>query len=273
MIASLRRGLQVQRAFFRLGWLTVVSYPLGFVANNAGAFVPIVLYFFFGRLFESSKANVGGDIFTYLVIGLILTGLLDTGLNGFGAQLDTEIKAGRLEAILVEPVSWRSLPFGLVQFTLVTRWVLALVAVVVSLLLGAHYTASNVPVALVVVMLGILATLGIGILGASVRILAKRTDPVLIVYSLAASVLSGAMFPIELLPRFIRPLAYLIPHTYVIAAVRRLLMPDPEGLGGPSLEASLIGLTLLLFVLYPVALWAFGRTMEYGRKIGALAAY
>ena len=46
-----------------------------------------------------------------------------------------------------------------------------------------------------------------------------RSDPI------AAQIFSGVYFPIEVLPGWLRPVSYLIPHTYVIAALRRVLMP------------------------------------------------
>jgi ABC-2 type transport system permease protein len=124
-----------------------------------------------------------------------------------------------------------------------------------------------------IVALGLAATLTIGILSASVKILAKRSDPVLALYSVAAAVLSGAFYPLEVLPPWLRAIAWLIPHTYVIQALRKILMADGEVLSGPTALQASLALLGFCIVMYPLALWVFGRTLDYGRKIGALSGY
>ena len=246
MLRRLLRGAQIQRAFFRLGWLGVASYPLAFVATNVSSVVPIVIYYFVAQFVDQTGSAVGGDYFTFIVIGVVVAALLNAGLQGFGGQLDMEIKSGRLEALLVEPISWRLVPFGLVQFSLVAAAVLAGLTMIVSVFLGAQYKAEGVLPAAAIIFLGVLATLGIGILGSSIRILAKRADPLLSVYTVLASVLSGVLFPVAILPFWLKPVAYLLPHTYVISATRRVLMPGGGEIAGPSLTVSLVALVLLL---------------------------
>ena len=132
---------------------------------------------------------------------------------------------------------------------------------------------TGVPVALAVGALGVLVGLAIGALAASVKVLAKRGDPILTFYSLTAMVLAGVYFPIDHLPAALRPFSYLFVHTYVISGLRHALLPLKGGLAGPSAGESALALALMSLVLIPAALWAFGRAMEYGRRMGLLAGY
>jgi hypothetical protein len=50
-------------------------------------------------------------------------------------------------------------------------------------------------------------------------------------------------------------------------------MPDGQVLPGPTAGQAILALTIFSVVMYPIALWLFGRTLEYGRKIGALSGY
>ena len=103
--------------------------------------------------------------------------------------------------------------------------------------------------------------------------LSKRTDPIIALYTMASGLLSGATFPIELLPTPIRVLSYMLPQTYVISALRQLLMTDPEGIQGPNGPQAVALLALFLVIVYPLAFWLFGRALEYARRIGTLAGY
>jgi ABC-2 type transport system permease protein len=130
-----------------------------------------------------------------------------------------------------------------------------------------------VPAAIVIALLGVVVGLAIGALASSIKVLAKRGDPVLTFYSIAALALSGVYFPIEQLPPYLRWLSYLFVHTYVVSGMRHALLPDTGGLSGPSYGISIAILAATAVFLTPISVWAFGRSMEFGRKMGLLAGY
>ena len=134
--------------------------------------------------------------------------------------------------ILVEPVRWRLLPFGLVQWPIARVMVGVVVLFVVSIPLGAEYDIAGIPSALVIVILGLAAGLTIGIVSTGLKVLAKSGDPLLTLYMLAAQVLSGTYFPIEVLPDWLEPVSLLLPHTHVINSLRRVLMPAGDSMPG-----------------------------------------
>jgi ABC-2 type transport system permease protein len=121
--------------------------------------------------------------------------------------------------------------------------------------------------------LAFVTVLAIGIIGTSLKLLTKRSDPILMFYTMLAGIFSGTAFPLDVIPSWLRWISWLIPHTYVISAVRRLLMPDGGGIPGPSLTVSVLALLGMSLVLYPVAFLLYGRVMELGRRLGVLAGY
>jgi ABC-2 type transport system permease protein len=272
-LAKARRGLQVSSAFIRMDARDTFNYPLGFVMRELGAAVPIVTFYFISRLVDREDPSVGGDYYTFVVIGIMGMTLLGAGLQTLSRQLQRAINQGRLEMVLVEPIRWRLLPFTMVQWNIVLAAVTALIMGLISLLLGARYGAAGLPAAVLIASLGILATLAIGILNASIKVLSKRADPVLTIYTIAATILSGTFYSLEVLPDFIRPLAWLIPHTYVLQALRKVLMGGGEAIAGPDAFVSMLALVGFSVVLYPIALWLYGRSMEFGRKMGVLSGY
>ncbi len=272
MVVAIRRPIQVAGAFLRLGISLALKYPLGFVTEQLGVVVPVLIYFFVARLVGDVR-SVAGDYFTFVIVGIVGMNSLNAGLRALSNQLDLAITRGWFEMILVEPVPWRALPFAMAQWPVVNSLIASVVVVGVSLPLGAQYRMAGLPVAILVLLLGIVAGLAIGVLAGSVKVLAKRGDPVLRVYSMLALVLSGVYFPVAELPLWLRGVSFAMPHTYVISGLRSALMPAATDLGGISAGAAVAALAALDVVLLPLAVFTFGRAMEYGRRLGVLSGY
>jgi len=268
-----RRMLVVLGAFIRVGYLMSMSYPLSFASDQLATLAPIVTYHFIARLIAVPSTNVAGDYYTFVIIGFLTSRLLAGGLRGVGDELEDAVREGRFESLLIQPVPWRALPLGLAQWPVIWRWVNAITVALVSLALGAHYRWGGLPIAVVVVLLGSTATMAIGNLAAGVKLLAKRTDPILTFYGIAVLIFAGVAYPIQLLPHYVRIFSYAIPETYVISALRKLLMPAGHTLPGPSATSVIVGLLIFNIVVFPLSLWLFGRTLEYGRKTGLLGGY
>ena len=264
--------LSSQRAFLRLGWLDLAGYPATFALQQFDQATVIIIQYFVARLVPDTP-SVGNDYFTFVVIGLLVHAIMHVGLTGFGSQMDAAIQQGRLETLLVEPVSWKLLPFGMVQFEAITRTASVIAVALVAALLGADFHLAGVVPAVAILALGFFCVFAISILGAAVKILTKRSDPILMLYSLAAGLLSGVWTPIDVLPGWIQPLSYVIPQTYIISAARQLLMVDATGVPGPDPVTSTLALVLFSAVLYPVALSVYTRVLDLGRRLGILAGY
>ena len=113
--SGIRRAFQTASAFLRIGYLTSISYPLGFVIEQLqGVVFPIIFYFVTQLMGDRAQADrFGGDYYTYTVIGLFALQVISAGIRGFAAELDTALHRGNFEMLLVEPVRWRLLPFGM----------------------------------------------------------------------------------------------------------------------------------------------------------------
>ena len=264
--------VSAQRAFFRLGWLDLVGYPATFALQQISQTVSVFIQLFVSRLVPDSP-HVGNDYSTFVIIGLVVHHMLAAGLRGFGSQMDTAVQQGRLETLLVQPIKWKLLPLGMVQFTLVTRMATVSFMALLAAILGARFEPAGIVPAILVVALGFMCVLSIGILGGAVKILTKRSDPILAIYGLVVSIFSGVLFPIDVLPGWMQPVSYTIPQTYIISAVRQLLMADSGDIAGPSMTASIVALVVLSAILYPIAFGVFARVTELARRLGILAGY
>jgi ABC-2 type transport system permease protein len=273
VIAKFGNFLRVSGAFLRMDWLITRAYPMAFVVMELQTVVPFVIYYFVAGLVGADGPNVGGDYYTFVVLGLIGSQFIGAGLLGLGSALVRAVQEGRFEMLLIEPVRWRLLPFALIQWPIALQAVSSLLSILVALLLGAEFRWAGLPAAILVLALGTGAGVAVSVVAAGIRVLAKQGDPILGVYVVLAQVFSGVYFPVSSLPPLVRPIAALLPNTYVIASLRRVLMPEGAQLSGPTLETSIIVLAVFNIAVFPAGIWLFGRSMQYGRRMGVLGGY
>lgn len=258
-------------AFLRLDLIEEASYPLALVLQELGVLVPVLAYFFIGELVGDSSF-VGGDYFTFAAIGISISLMLDSVLSSFGKVLQRSQNRGQFEYLLAEPVPWLFLPFAMNLYRVIFGLVNGFLILALADLLGAELLWSNLPQFLVLLVLGVGAGTAVGLLAASVMVVAKRSQPLLTLYSLAASLLGGALFSVDQLPGWLRFFSYLIPHTYVINTARTILMENP---GTFEMSLSTAGAVLGLFNLIVLtgSLHIYSRSLQYARREGILGGY
>jgi len=258
-------------AFLRMDIIEDISYPMSLVLSELGTVLPVLVSFFIGELVGES-VDVGGDYFTFAVLGLAVTAVLQGALGGFGGSLQRALNRGSLETLLVEPVPWTYLPFAMNLWRIMMGLLQGSLIMLIGALLGAEYLASGWWRFLVLLVLGILACTAIGIVSAAILILSKRSKPFLTLYGMAASLLAGSVFSVSQLPDWLQTLAWAIPHTYVINASRAVLMEDPGTFLVPF-DTAVLALLIFNVVVMSIGLWLFSRSLEYGRKMGMLSGY
>ncbi len=261
----------IAAAFLRMDFIEEVSYPASFALSKLGRVLPVFVFFFIGELVGESAA-VGGDYYTFAVLGLAVTASLQGALGGFGGSLQRALNRGTLETLLVEPVPWTLLPFAMNLWKILMGILEGGLILAIGALLGAHYNMAGAGTFLVLLLLGILANMAIGILVASVLVLAKKSKPFLTLYGMAASLLAGSLFSVNQLPGWLRVFSWAIPHTYVINATRGVLMDDP-GSFTISFGTAVMALVVFNVIVFVAGLWLFSRSLEYGRKMGTLSGY
>jgi ABC-2 type transport system permease protein len=268
---SIQRGYATVAAYLRLDAVEEFSYPLTFAMSEATVIVPLVVFLFVGQLVGASP-RVGGDYFTFATVGLALAAMLQASLSGFGGALAQKQNRGQLETLLAEPVPWSLLPFAMNAWQVGVGIINGALILFVGAALGADLRMEGLGAFLLLALLGVIASVSIGILSASLMVLAKRGAPILALYGAAAALLGGVSFSVDQLPGWLRPLSWAVPHTYVINAARAALMDDPGTFVIP-LSTAVIALSVFDAVVMAVGLLLFNRSLQYGRMAGSLGGY
>lgn len=261
----LRKILDTFEGYIRIDLIEEWMFPAASALRYLAVAFPVLLYYF-----QSTFLGMGSHLFSVMLIGTAVTAGLQEALTGLTNRLQYAQERGTLETYLVEPVPWALIPVAMNIWRSVTGALLACVMVTVGCLLGAPIRLSAVPLALVVLFLGIVACNAVGTLAASFLVLFKRGEPVIVLYGLAAGVLGGALFPISVLPGWIRWASYLVPHSYVISAERQLLMTQPPA-GEQSPAVSIAILAAFCVVVFTGGLFVFDRSLKLARRLGILS--
>ncbi|GGO23046.1 ABC transporter permease [Micromonospora parathelypteridis] len=259
-----RKSLDTCAAYVRIDLVEERMFPATTILRYAAVVFPVLLYFFQGTFLNAT------DAFAFMLIGASVTAGFQDALTALTNRLQFAQERGTLETYLVEPVPWALIPIAMNIWRSVTGTVMAAFMIAFGSLLGAQIEWRSIPLALLVFLVGIAACNAIGTLAASFIILFKRGEPVIMLYSLAAGVLGGTLFPISVLPDWIRWVSYLVPHSYVISAERQLLMGDPPAEGLSPL-VSLAILTGFSVVMFAIGLTVFDRSLRLARKLGILS--
>lgn len=261
-------------AFVRRDLAEAASYKLSFVFSLFGILFSSATFFFISRLIAPgavSLAGYGGDYFSFAMIGIAFSGLLGIFQEGLPQVVRGAQVSGTFEALLVTRTSmpvilFGSSLYGLLFALLRTAVHLGLAMAVFGMRLG----AVNVPALLLVLVLTAACFLSLGMLSASFTLVYKLGNPVSWLFGSVSGLLGGMLFPVSVLPAWLRPLSSVLPVTHSLEGLRlSLLASAPLGRVLPSIAA----LAAFSAVLLPLGFWTFRLALRKAKKDGTLTQY
>jgi ABC-2 type transport system permease protein len=206
------------------------------IVSQAGPNAPIYAYIYLGNAF-------------YIYVGAMVAG-------ASYAILDDREHYRTLKYLYVAPIQIPIYLFG----RAVAKFIVGSMAVLITLLAGVLFfhvplnlTAANWPLFFAALTLGLVCLTFMGV-SLGMWTLTIQNEPWMVGESIAAALylFSGAIFPLTLLPAFLRPLGFLLPLTYWLELVRRALL-GPEAAAFPTLAAFSNGQLLALLAALTVA--------------------
>ncbi len=221
----------------------------------AGAFILVVM---FGVI---TQGNFGSPYFSYIYLGNAFYTYVSAIMTGISwAVIDDREHYKTLKYMYIAPISIQMYLIG----RGVARFLVASITVAITIAVGyiflhvnINLAAVNWPLFLLSLLLGVvmLAMMGLSLAGISLLIV---NNVWFIGDSVAAALylFSGAIFPLTVLPVWLRPLAYIMPVTYWLELLRRSLVghiadafPTLKGISDPQLIGIMVGLSLLFGIL------------------------
>jgi ABC-2 type transport system permease protein len=261
-LAVFRRDWEIERTY-RMRLLLVAASTAGLAAG----------LYFVGRLVTSTPELAGyrGTYFDFALVGLAVTSFAGVGLRSFSTSMIQEQSTGTIDLLLASPASRGGLLTGLFlfPFLLAVAEVAALLGIGIGLL-GSGMPIGGLLMSIPVLVLTTLSFAAVGIAAGGVLVIAKRGDPISGPFFQVTMLLSGAVYPVSVLPAILRPIAWCIPATWGVTATRDLLLGDA---GWRDVLPYIAVLVAFVAVLLPLSLMAFRRCVGVARKRGLLGSY
>lgn len=237
----------------------------------AGAAILVVMYSIV------TNGNFDTPIFPYIYLGnafYIYVGQVMTGISW--AVIDDREHYKTLKYMYVAPIHMPTYLLG----RGVARFIIASISVLITILFGVLFlhvtidlTAVNWGLFLFSLLVGVVMLAMMGLILAGVTLLIA--NHVWFIGDITAGALylfSGAIFPLDVLPEYLRPIGYFMPITYWLELLRRALVgsvaqafPTLLGYSNIQLLGILLGLTALFALLSIIVFfWCEHRARERG---------
>ena len=192
----------------------------------------------------------GGSYFDFVAPGFIGLGVMMSGLTAVGVALAREREIGTLDGLLMAPISRVSIILGkTVAQTIRNLLQGALIIVLAIFVFGVHVRGSPFLIAIILI-LGTLSFLGIGIVATSIAKEQESAQFILGFLQFPMMFLSGVLFPVEQMPLPLQYVSKVLPLTYAVDALRKVMVLGVD-LSGVVVE-------LLLLVVISVVTIALG---------------
>jgi len=268
-------ALRALRALARRDRLVFLSYrsQVGLRLGLVTAWILILYYV--SQLVDTASPKVApylaGDYFSFALLGLAFLRIAQVSLVQMASALREEQLQGTVEPLFATGTKPILLVIGGLLWPLSSEMAgIALVFGTGALVLGAHAADPAVPALLVASAATIVATAVWGVLSVAFVVAFQRGDPVALLVNLITIGLSGAYFPVEMVPAWLRPVSSVLPLRWGLDAIRAAALRG-EGFGSPAYRRALANLAFLAAILLPVALWSFGAAVRRARRRGTLA--
>ncbi|MGB8643731.1 MAG: ABC transporter permease [Anaerolineae bacterium] len=216
----------------------------------AGAAILVVMYSVI------TQGNFASPVFPYLYLGAAFYAYVGAVMTGISwSVMDDRERYKTLKYIYTGPISIPVYLFG----RGVARFLTASASVLITILFGVLFLQIHIdpgtvnwPLFLLTVAIGVAMLAMMGLILASISLtVANHSGQIGEATAAALYLFSGAIFPLEVLPTFLRPIGYIIPIAYWLELIRRSLVgpvaqafPTFSGLSDLQLLGILFGLTI-----------------------------
>lgn len=196
------------------------------------------------------------NYFQFMAPGIIAMVVVMAVMIGLAASISREKELGTLDGILVAPIPRLCIILGK-ALSQTTRGLLqGSIVLLLSVFLFGVKIHGSIPLVALLLFLGVFSFIGLGILISAIAAEQETAMMIMMTLTFPMIFLSGVFFPIEQMPGFMQIISRILPLTYVIEALRKVII---LGAGISSLGKELAILITFGVVTLAVAVPVFKR--------------
>jgi ABC-2 type transport system permease protein len=278
MLHSVKLLLRRVWAFIVRDFQLTLSYRLQFFLRVLTILLMVTTLFFISKTFtgradcpcaESPFAQWRDPLAAWIT-GLAVLNYFMTGFSSLANAIRAEQTQGTLESVLLSPISVPTVVVSSSAWDFVQATLFSFLYLFFGwFFFGVRFQGSYL-LALLFLVLTTLVLACLGILSASFAMVFKRGDPFAVLLGTGSALFSGVFFPTQLLGAGFGSVSRILPPTYGLDGIRRVLI---EGQGLAEVREPLSVLLGFLAVLLPFSLWVFGRAIRRAKREGSLIQY
>jgi ABC-2 type transport system permease protein len=262
------------RTAIGLGWAIEANWSDPFLFAVYTMAKPLAAAGILVVMFQVITQGQNPEFLQFLIVGSALWNVVFGVMSGLVQSiLEDRERYRMMKYVVVTPTSL--FPFLLGRS--LARVIVSFVAVVLTMLVGVLFLGvelrPNLLYLVPATILGVTAVIALGVFMAG-WCLQLRQEAWSYPEAIAGALylISGAIFPIDILPAFLHPIAYASPTTWWLEASRRGLLGhgSPGALGGISDAVVMLFLLISTAIAIPLALLAFAWFMKRARQSGLL---
>lgn len=262
-------------AFVRRDLMVALSYRGAFIMDVLNLATQAVMFWFIGKMVDpATLPTYGGSRATYMefvAIGMVLSLVIALLLQRVATAVRQEQMIGTFESLLATPTATTTVQVGSAAFDLLYVPIRAAIfLIVIGLGFGLHFDAGGVLPALAVIVAFVPFVWGLGLLSAAAMLTFRRGNGGMVIGATVLGLLSGAYFPLDLLPGWLQAIASVNPIAIAIDGVRQALL---SGDGWGSLQPEVLLLVPMAAVSLAAGVTAFRLGLAREHRNGTLGLY
>lgn len=164
------------------------------------------------------------NYFEFVAPGIMAMIVMTAVLTGLAASVSREKEQGTLDGILIAPISRLSIILGKALSQSIRGLVQGMIVLSLAIFLFGVKIHGSIFIAIVILLLGIFSFVGLGILVSAVSAEQETATQMLFMFQFPMMFLSGAFFPLQQMPEIMQKIAHILPLTYAIEALRKVII-------------------------------------------------
>ncbi|MDD5566922.1 MAG: ABC transporter permease [Patescibacteria group bacterium] len=164
------------------------------------------------------------NYFQFVAPGIMALIVMMSVMTGLAVSVTREREAGTLDGLLIAPVSRLAIILGKAFSQTVRGLVQGMVVLLLAILIFGVHVYGNWLIMIVLMILGVFAFMGIGILVSAVASAQESAMTIMMTFQFPMMFLSGTFFPIQQMPQVMQYISKAIPLTYEASALRKVIV-------------------------------------------------
>ena len=237
----------------------------------------LLLFKYYALAFGGASPLYGDNFMAFIISGLMVNTYMDCALSVYyeavGALYLGRVGLGgvhlsRRDYLQLAGISPYVFMFARVSWRFLMETVMFILYFVIGVLFFdfSFSTQGDPALALIIILLGIAACSGLGLISASMYWIAgsyRGVEPISWFIRVAVPLVAGVYIPPEVLPEELRMIGRVLPQTYVISAVREVML---KGAALSEVAPSLVVLAVQAAVLVPLGILLLKLSLSLARR-------